>query len=345
MKITSTPALTLLLLPLFGTPASEGPTFGPEAGSEVRITFDQVSELELTGTESTFTVNGEDQDTGEAPQIEVVRNFVEHISYTEEFLEIDGDRPTRVRRTYEEIGVTSSDNVVDAEGGEHESTTEEESALEGTTVLFVWEEDDEEYTKSFGDDGGDEELLEKLNLDGYLIEFLPDGEIAEGEEWEIDASAFHILTYPGGDLSYETVDAEEEDDGSREDLDEQYRENMEGEILAEYQGTRDEDGILVAVIALTVETSTSIEQEQELEAQIGEETADGTATNTMEFEFELEGELLWDLEAGRAHSLQLSGDKTFNLTNNQQFEGAGLTIEIASSQEFEGTLELRYSFE
>ena len=348
MKINQSFALAFLAVPLFANPLAEELTFTPEEGSEVRITFDQVSMLELTDTESVLTVNGEEQETGDMPDIQIVRKFVEHIRYTDEFLGVEDGRPVKVRRSYEEIGVSSNENVVDPEGEELENSYEEGSALLGTTVLFVWDEDSDDYGKSFvDDDETDEDLLEKLNVNGYLAEFLPDGEVAEGEDWEIDAEAFYVLIYPGGDLSYEVVDAEDagEEDESQEVFEEQYRDNMEGEILGEYQGTRDEDDVEVAVIALTLEISTSVEQEGEMTVQMGEEETDGTTSKAFEFTFDLEGELLWNVKAGRAHSLVLQGDKTFTLEEGQAFEAPGAAVEFSSTQSFEGTLELRYNFE
>jgi hypothetical protein len=63
----------------------------------------------------------------------------------------------------------------------------------------------------------------------------------------------------------------------------------------------------------------------------------------LEYELEAEGELLWDLERGLAHSLRLSGDVRFIVDNSMSVSMGEMHQEIESSQTFAGNQTLTFT--
>lgn len=347
MKITAIALLPLLLCSPLDVSERAELRFAPAEELALQVTFRQSSQLELVGSESLLTSGGVEQELTAAPEFEVVRRSLELVVFTDEFIAVGDERPLEFHRAFEEIRGESKETVTDPEAGEEEYESETESSLVGTTVRFRWDEDDEEYATSFADDDGDEDLLEGLRGDGHLSELLPAAEVEEGEEWEIPAAVFAVLFAPGGELPSVPVGEEisDADAEAAEDFAAQYREALEGEFVAEYQGTREEEGVEVAVIALSLEISTSVVREAETAKTRIETTIEGTVREEIGFEFELEGELLWNVGSGHAHALLLEGDQRLVQVSVENYEGNGHYLELTTTFEFEGTLEVRYTFE
>ena len=59
------------------------------------------------------------------------------------------------------------------------------------------------------------------------------------------------------------------------------------------------------------------------------------------FEFELKGTLLWDLEAGRVHSLELSGDTESVIDSAATISMMGEELEIEQATYVSGSLEVK----
>jgi hypothetical protein len=218
--------------------------------------------------------------------------------------------------------------------GDQEEETPLLTGLEGRVVRFTWDEDDEEYRVAFADDGEeDDELLEDLREDMDLRAWLPDGDVDEGDSWEIDIDDFDLVSSPSG-IDLDAEDQTEED----EELDQLLEDNTTGEVEATYQGTREVDGVTVAVIFVTAEIETEAEQITD------EEGAE--VTNTTAMGYEVEGELLWNLDAGHLYGVLLTGDMRWSLSEGAVGEGPdGEELEFLRVTELAGDLTVEVTVE
>ena len=255
MKIATTLAATLLL----GLAPSERIAYAPEKGESVTKRFTLTTSAELD--DFTFSVDG--QDVG-GMLGDILFELESNQSYlvTDEVLAMGEGRPERLSRSYDGLsGETSVSVEVQGEGDDTE--TGMTSELEGASVVFTWDEDEGEFTAAFGedDDGRDSELLDGLAEDMSLRAFMPDGEVEEGDSWEIPVEQLFSVGMPGGNLSLvpdDTGDVDmEELEGMLEELadmvEERFPEWTSGTMTATYTGNRDEDGTQVAVMAIEIE--------------------------------------------------------------------------------------------
>ena len=128
------------------------------------------------------------------------------------------------------------------------------SELEGSTVVFTWNDDDGEYELSFPEgEEGDAELLEGLTEDMDFRALLPDGELSEGESYDIDLAGLVDVMAPGGDLKIEMeVDGADgaamgPDPAMMSDFRQFFEDVVEGSATGKFVEMRDVDGVNVAV--------------------------------------------------------------------------------------------------
>ena len=119
------------------------------------------------------------------------------------------------------------------------------------------------------------------------------------------------------------------DSSSEAEIDRRLTQNLEGEVRLTYVGTRDEDGVEVAVLQLEIEAETEAQS-----SQAG--PGDGEIEQVLTMEFELEGELTWALEAGHLHGLDLAGDLTAEMINTSDFNSGEQVLEFIQTMSFEG---------
>lgn len=300
----------------------------------------RVLTLELSDGEMSMSFDGEEHE-GEAPEIELVITEEESLVFSDVYTGVADGRAAKIKRTFDEIETSSSQHLVNPEGEEFDEETPGASELTEKTVLFTWDADDESYSCAFDEDveDGDPELLEELVATADFSWYLPPSAVEVGDTWDIDVEAFRQTSSLSGELA---VVREGEEDSDDSDFGDQFNENLAGEITGELTEIREEDDRRLAVLHVTAELETSIEQTEEMELEDGGE---GSGTETYEFEFELEGDLLWDLDAGHAVSFTFGGDCAMTLTNEQEFVGQGHEIQIRTSQEFDGTVEYKITVE
>jgi len=329
-------SLSLLLAPALLTFSTADLAFAPAEESEIEVEFKQVFAVELVDMSMSF--NDEDVDTSEFGIPEFSLRDEETIQFTDSFVKAGDERPSVVQRTFDELTKLSTQVASSPDGDEEEMEDPGTSELEGVSVAFTWDADEEEYVATFVEDEGDEDLLEDLAFQGYLWEALPEGEVQEGDRWEVDASFFNAITEPCGDVSFVLESKEGEDDD--DDWGDQFGENLEGEFFVEYGGTRDEDGTEVAVLILTAEVATEILQEQEID----EEMFSGTTSSTFSFDFDMEGELLWNIAENRPFALTFNGDVEFEIEEETELSGDHGDMKQTTVQMFEGTVEVSSSY-
>ena len=311
----------LLLALAAGLTAGLAPTattirFAPEEGLSLTKTFATSTSAELD--DMTFEMGGEELELPEIPEINI--RSTETIVFEDTYDAVADGRPTQLTRAFSELD-RSRNETFPGEGGElTDNDIEETSELTDTVVVFTWDEDDEEYTAAFDEDAdGDEELLEGLWCDADVLGFLPDGEVEEGDTWEVDVEHYTIFFSPSGDLTF----LDQDGNSSRDEIDEEIEESLDGEIECELESV--EDGL--AMISVTIEVEGSGDTEQELEGD-GEMVDGGTATRAVEVESEYEGTLVWDLRAGHMVSFELVGESEVSISE-------GVTLDITTGDTFE----------
>jgi len=318
--------IACLLAPLALLPAREDLRLQVEAGTTLTKTFENRMEVSLD--EMRMTVGDQEVPTDHFTGIEMTMTDTMNVVFVDEYLAMGDGRPTRLRRTFDELAKRSVESAVTPQG-DQEKTTDEESPLEGKSVVFVWNEDEEEYAVELDDDG-DEDLVDELVEDTDLRAFLPGGEVEEGDSWEIDGARIDALMRPGGRLPF----VDEDGDSTDSELSRELGANLEGEITATYEGRTEIDGRTVARIALAVEVSTEGEQESE-------NAGGATETNHVAYTMVLEGVLRWDVEGGHAAGYELSGEVEAVVTA----EGAFGDQEYRREMKLSGTTSLTLEVE
>lgn len=280
--------------------------FGVERGARIEKKFESRTELEMIDRE--LVLNGEDFDDG-ADEFELRMTWTSELAFLDEYREVGKARPLTLAREFLALGSREQTHV-EGDGFDHDEEIERESKLEGKTVLFSWKESEEDYSVRFdGEERGDAALLEGQVGDCDLLAFLPPEGISEGESWKLDARLLRRLTDPGGKLHLSSDD----DDDDDEERESQLKDNEKGDLVATFEGIREEEGVRVAVIALRAEITTH--------ATLNDEDEDGDPVEERyEVSVDGEGEILWDLAQGRPHSYRLENELEVTFTETTTWE-------------------------
>jgi len=311
MKIQKTLslALPLLALPLLAfVGRADKVTFQPEEGSSVS------KELEFSATfyldDMRMVVDGNEMPAemmGGAMEEGLLIDMT--VGVTDEYVKSGNNKVLELLRSYDELSMEA--------GPESQAENVDEfGKLEDTTVSFKWDEESGEYVKSFHESEGDVDLLENLEADMDFTALLPDGEVSEGDTWEVKGKKLGGVFLPGGMPGGADMDEPE-----AEEFEELFKEEMESQlqtafedfaIKCTYVGTRDEDDVAVGVIEFKFEGDMEIDLadliQQVIELQAGEMDFSADIAATVAAEFEGEGLLLWNMKAGHMHSFEMSGD-------------------------------------
>lgn len=334
--------------------------FAPEAGATVTKTFETHVELEFE--EFSQTVDGQRpqvEPTIEAQSVETTRVVVQ-----DRYVATAEGRPVTLRRTYEEIAhEVESPTRVELMGQEMEVDLHGtgKSALEDEVVEFRWDAESGEYARAFAEEeGGDAELLPGLAEDMDLRALIPPEEVAVGDRWEVDADAVTGFLFPGGDLAIDIVsDGEDappgmagpgEDPPTRALLCQGFEEEgLEGEVSCRLAAVREEEGTRVAVIEVELDLDSTADV-----TELYREALEANQQEGMELELdrvsltvtlEGQGELLWDLGAGRMHAFEASCELGLDYEQVMQVEAGGRSLEIVQNAVLSGTLAAEASVE
>ncbi len=238
----------------------------------------------------------------------------ERLVIDEELLAIDGGRATRFSRTIVDLRGQSSSELTGLAGVVAGIVVRDVSPAEGVTFVFEWDHEDRAYSIREEHGRGDPRWVDGLDEGSELTEFLPQGPVEVGDSWHIAPSALACLLRPGGRLpSYDDDRAEVHRDALLRSLD--------GEVLATYLGVRARTDGTYAVIQIDVE----------IEGRLRTTLRDGNFV--LEWDdvlvLDLEGELRWDLSAGRLHDLELSGTARLRVGFYSALEGSvRLAVEV-----------------
>jgi len=311
---TFLPLAVLTPLVLASSWAGDRPSFLPKAGTTLTKHFVQEFEMELD--DMTMELDGKDV-SSMAGQIQMAMKVRQKLSVTDQYEAVEGGRPTKLKRSYDAIEgnthVSTSMAVGDMPDSENDLPMSSE--LEGSTVLFTWDDAGSTYDTAFEGDKGDKELLVNLDEDLDLRGLLPTSEVAKGDTWKLPIEAVKSALHPGGDTKLRP----ESSSGMTGGMDQMSPSEMIGEPTGEftgtYDGTREEDGVHLAVIKIAIDLKSAQDMSSKLDG-IKEKMAknmppgmqvDITAFDT-EIELTAEGELIWNLDSGLVHGLHLSGE-------------------------------------
>ena len=332
-------ALALAVASAAGSPRDEI-EFHPSEGARLTKTFEMTSAIELD--DLTFIVDGLDIGEMMFGSIEASIEGSRTITVTDVYGEMTDGGPDTLTRTFDVL-IGDATASFDAAGESGESGTEMESDLEGSTVVFT--RSDDGYDVAFESGEGDESLLEDLREDMDLRFLLPGESVSEDDTWEVSLSEFIALLEPGGGLR---LGSDDEDDGpgmegAFDSLSDAFDEILEGSCTCTYKGMRDVDGVELAEVELEIVVSSAVDLTEMLSESL-EELADESAMGTPEFEFadlnvdvEGTGVLLWNVDTGLLHSLDLSfdGELGFDLGFSVETPGdsssAEASIEVSLS--------------
>jgi len=329
LRLWTVPALAALSLAFVAAP---GDTLAFRVAEKAKLTKTFKIKSSMHSESFSTTMDGQDMSEGGEPEIQV--DDTETYQITDEYLGVGGGRPTKLRRTYDEIGTTSTQTVKLPEGmGENqEETRERGSDMAGKKVIVRWDEKEESYSSAWDEDEkGDDEWLADLQGEVEFLAFLPKDAVASGDTWDVPGKAFNALLTPLGHVPMKAEgEAGEEgpDVEMQAKMEREFSKNRAGKATATYKGTREVDGQKLGVIALTAE----LESQADMSADEGSMKVESTT--------ELEGELLWDLAAGHVRSIKLTGTAKYKMHASSSFEGPQGTIDFEQKIDFAGTTEI-----
>lgn len=335
----------LLVAPALLALASRGdkPTFAPEPGTSLSKRIENTYEITLD--DMSMVVNGAEMDASMLG-MEMTTSTSQVVAVVDQYQSVGDGRPKTLRRKFEELSSATSIAMSNAMMGDQDVDAPGSSALEGMTVVFTWNEDSGEYDVAFADDSdGDAKLLEGLAEELDLRGLLPAGEVSEGDTWEIEPDTLRQVFAPGGAVK---IEPEEMGDmmgmSNPQFSQDQMLGEFDGEVSAEYTGTREEDGVRVAVIRISADVSsardlTEIVDEamSEMELPEGMDIEMEVESFDIEFMFDGEGELLWNLETGLPYSLHLSGEVNQAIDMAMNMNAGGMEQAIEQSMSLSGT--------
>ncbi len=336
-------ALSFAILTLTPLQPADELVFEPQEGASLTRTFREKTELTL---ESAVMTRDGEEDVADDLELEVTNE--REVALIDEVQKIADGRILSLARTYETLDAHTFESAT--EGGREPEPMESRgsSELEGAKVLFEWDETDEEYAARYDEDSEDhdEDFLEGLEAEVDLGGFLPEGEVSPGDSWEIEPEILAAILRPGGDLTHGLDPIEGRGEQELVILCfcfclAECGEELEGEVALEYEGRRETDDGELAVISFTVELTSernvldsmrTLAERMEVDMPELEEMEEVS----VEIELEGKGELLWNVEAGRAHSLELEGELELSFSTTIPRGPVEATMEL----QFVGTTEV-----
>ena len=286
--------------------------FAPEEGSAVSKHFGVQFDL-LLGDLSVF-VDGQDMTAMAPGDFEVTTEI--DIQVVDTYVSVDSGVPLELVRLYD--AMEAMWETPDDSGEADDGTFAE---LAGKSVRFKWNADAESYELSYVDEEGDEDALEGLSVDMDFRSVLPEGglgsEVSEGDTWTLEGRQVPAMMLYGAELdSLDDVDLGDDELGLAELFEAELVPQLEALMdelgaTCTYNGNRDADGRRVGSIGIRVEGSGDIDLSALILGMV-EAQGEGVDIDVqideaiVSISLEGEGELLWDLEAGRFDTFEMT---------------------------------------
>jgi hypothetical protein len=352
-KLLLIPVLCSPVLLAFALPASKV-RFAPSEGSSVTKTFENKGEFSLD--HMSMTING--QESPGTPQMTMTFNTNQKIVVTDEYVSNREGAPKKLKRHYDDLGsdvAMSMKMEVMGESHDQDKSVKAKSQLTGKTIVFTWDSDAKEYKKAFDPAEENADLLKGVREDMDLRALLPENEVKEGDEWDINVKDLATVLGPGGNLSL--VPDEKESGGmdpgmtsGMTSMSEMLGDLLEGEAKGKFTGMRDVGGTKMAVIKITVKISTSkdmtdIVTEAMKKTKLPSEMEMKFDHMDMDLKIEGEGELVWNVASGHAQSLDFSGPVHVNMDMAMKISPPGQgSMSLEQRMEMSGTTNITAKF-
>jgi len=297
-----------------------------ELKKELRI------DVEIKPEKVDFTVNGESmppENLGVSSDVAAKVKLV--VAATDKYVQSKEGRPTDLLRTFDDLDLSF-------EAGEDQEDAPDFDELEGKTVRFQWNGDSESYDKSFVESEGDEALLGRIIEDMDVRVLLPGKKVVEGETWEVLGDRLLPLFLPGG-LPGE-IGSESDREEMQTALDElrsalgKFQEDFK--IACKYKGARDEGGVRVGEIDFTLRNTGKADLSRMIQTISAMEESDIHPEVDAQADIDLDGSgiLLWDVAAGRIHSLSMHAEASLDLDIKANFDVEGENFDLSVKARF-----------
>jgi hypothetical protein len=321
--------------------------FAPAQGSSAIKTFEYKAEFSLDNM--SVTLNGQEAPT--MPEMDMTMTNNQKVVVTDEYVALREGAPKKLRRRFDEITNAMAVSMKMEMMGQSQSSDNNVNAksdLLGKQVVFTWDEDAKEYKKAFDPAEDNAALLEGLQEDMDLRVLLPQGEVAEGDEWDIDVKELGRVLAPGGNLSLVPEEAGKSQVGMGDmsgmgSLSDWLGELIEGSAKGSLVSVRKQDDAQIATIKLNFKINGSKDMSEMVsQAMEKAELPPGAGEIKVEhmdldFRMEGEGELIWNLTAGRLQTFELSGPMRVNIDMAMKMSVQGQEMSIGQAMEMSGT--------
>ncbi len=343
-KVLILPALLLPLPLLLGSNApATRIAFTVADGTSLTKTFEVKADLNLED----MTVSGAG---GMMPEMEMTMAVSYKVTVSDEYQKVEGGAVRKLKRTFDDIASevnTSMKMEIMGQSRDQDMNVTAESELESKSITFTWDAEKKEFTLAFEPAGGDEKLLEELRENMDLRALLPDAEVKEGEEWQLDPKELVDVLAPGGNLGLKPKEGAEASGGmgasGMENMADMFGDDVEGKASGKFTGMREVGGTQMAVIKVSIDIKAKTDMTEMIKEQMAKEDLPPELTKMefdhmdIEYALQAEGELLWNVAAGHFHTLELSGTTTFKSDQAMTIEVQGKSMNLEQSMEFAGT--------
>ncbi|MEX1025890.1 MAG: hypothetical protein WD226_12525 [Planctomycetota bacterium] len=337
--------MTLVAIPalLAFSPRRAELAFSPAEGTTIRKTITTTAEVALD--EMSLVMDGQEMDQAAGMELDMTES--QTLVVVDTYVSMANGRPKVLRRTFEELIDESTQSMsMPQPMGDTETDSAGSSELEGKTVVFTLDSESGDYVASFPEDEkADEALLQGLEEDLDLRGFLPRGEVAVGESWDVEAESVRHILAPGGNLHIidESTDQGPMGGGPEPSMSEMLGE-LSGRVTCTLEAMREEEGTSLAVIKVLIEVDSTndlsefvAEQLANAEKPEGMDMEMDVESMDIEFQYEGEGEILWDVKRGVLSKLLLNGEMTLINDTAMTMTMMGQSQSFEQSMVFAGT--------
>jgi hypothetical protein len=329
--------IAVLALPFLSAPAPRAEIrFAPAPGLALRKTFESSAKQQLESMSVTF--NGEEQEQEQEHQTSTETRLV----VIDRYVARDEERVTKLERSFDEFALEAVQEI-EAGGEEHKFQGEATNELTGSTVQFTWDAKAQDYVASAKEGELESEWLEELQFELDFRALLPRGEVAVGDEWEVDAEALRAMLRIDRQLPLDwtrSFDGEEQEQSEEEEEPDE-KESTDGELVARFEGLREVDGLELAVIRLAGEYETTSSAERSVESEQGTQSTVSQTTISVE----IEGECLWNLAGGHFHSCALEAQTSSTTEADITADFMGQSMAFSQQSTTAGGMSFRARFE
>lgn len=332
----TTSALVLLPLVVAFAPVADRVAFGPEDDSEATREFSLQLALYLDdlrivadGQEVPVPVEGLDSGILIDVAVEVLDRFVRS----------DEGRVVELVRNYEQITGTAGPE------GETESMDGVDELVD-KPIRFLWDAEEDGYKVSFADEEarGEDDLIDGLLPDMDFTMLLPEAEVSKGDTWSVRGKELALLFLPGG------IPTPTDDDGEDADIKQLVEDALEAqlgesfrdfEVTCVYQGTRAEGDSQVGEIAFDYQGKAAIDLTELIQSIVAARASEMgdvqmEVVANLSLEFDGSGILLWDMAAGRSHSMDMTSEVVVMFEAEADVDAMGQQVSAEFSAEVSG---------